>query len=103
MLVNKMEKAFNSLLISKVEKDYAWPDARSAHTFLAYEHYLVVFGGAGPFLRSIKMRMSYNDVFIFDCNTERWWTAPPQMTDEAHSSPTSKVEKPIRPLCKRMN
>lgn len=39
---------------------------------ISYENKLVIFGGAGPYINSIKMRLSYNDVHIFDPIKENW-------------------------------
>jgi Galactose oxidase, central domain len=43
---------------------------------IPYDKKLVVFGGAGGYLTAIKMRMSYNDVHIFDTDTETWLKEP---------------------------
>lgn len=42
------------------------PHARYSHTMLKYDRMLVLFGGAGAYLQTIKMRLSFNDVHIFD-------------------------------------
>lgn len=42
------------------------PNPRFAHTMCQYQNKLYVFGGAGPYINSIKMRLSYNDVQVFD-------------------------------------
>jgi hypothetical protein len=43
---------------------------------LPYDKKLVVFGGAGGYLPAIKMRMSYNDVHIYDTEEEMWLKEP---------------------------
>lgn len=52
------------------------PEARFCHTMLQYGRKLIVFGGAGSYLQSIKMRLSYNDVSIFDTDNEVWLNPP---------------------------
>lgn len=52
------------------------PHARYSHTMLAYDHKLVVFGGAGAYIPAIKMRLSFNDVHIFDTQSELWLKEP---------------------------
>ena len=37
-----------------------------------YDRKLFVFGGAGHYLSSIKMRMSFNDILVFDTINEEW-------------------------------
>lgn len=36
----------------------------------------MVFGGAGPYMPAIKMRVCYNDVHIFDTDSEKWLKEP---------------------------
>ena len=42
------------------------PDARTAHSLVAYRSNVVLFGGGGAFIPSIKLRMGYNDLWMFD-------------------------------------
>ena len=39
---------------------------------LAYDRKLVVFGGAGAYMQTVKMRLSFNDVHIYDTEGEQW-------------------------------
>jgi len=48
------------------------PSPRYSHTMIPYDKKLVIFGGAGGYLTAIKMRMGFNDVNIFDTETELW-------------------------------
>jgi hypothetical protein len=43
---------------------------------LSYEKQLVVFGGAGGYVTTIKMRLSFNDVHIYDTDLEQWLKQP---------------------------
>ena len=52
------------------------PEPRFAHTMIAYDKKLVVFGGAGNYMQSIKMRVSFNDLYIFDTRREEWIRVP---------------------------
>ena len=52
------------------------PHARFAHSMILYGRKLVIFGGAGPYISSIKMRLSFNDVQIFDTEKEIWLKEP---------------------------
>jgi N-acetylneuraminic acid mutarotase len=36
------------------------------------EQFLVIFGGASTYLKSIKMRLCLNDLHIFDVQDNRW-------------------------------
>lgn len=48
------------------------PHERLAHTMVAHEGKLFVFGGAGQYLSTVKTRLSFNDVNIFDTVKEEW-------------------------------
>lgn len=43
---------------------------------LPYDRQLVVFGGAGGYVTAIKMRLSFNDVQIYDTDLEQWLKPP---------------------------
>jgi len=38
----------------------------------AYNKRLYVFGGAGSYVNQIKMRLGYNDLYVFDTVSENW-------------------------------
>ena len=42
------------------------PDKRQNHTMIPYDDRLILFGGSGPYMPSVKMRVSYNDLWAFD-------------------------------------
>ena len=48
------------------------PDKRQNHTMIAYDNKLILFGGSGPYMPSVKMRASYNDLWSFNTTTEQW-------------------------------
>lgn len=49
------------------------PGGRYNHTMCAYaDRYLVVFGGAGQYLKSMSIRQCLSDLFIFDSQTKLW-------------------------------
>lgn len=52
------------------------PGPRYSHTMMAYDRKIIVFGGAGPYMPAIKMRVCYNDVHIFDTDSEQWLKEP---------------------------
>jgi len=37
-----------------------------------FEDKLVIFGGAGTYMNTIKMRLSFNDMFLFNTKKEKW-------------------------------
>jgi len=37
-----------------------------------YNKKLYVFGGAGPYIKQIKMRLGYNDVWLYDTRKDTW-------------------------------
>jgi hypothetical protein len=41
---------------------YGKPMERFSHTMVPFENKLVVFGGAGSYVKTIKMRLSFNDI-----------------------------------------
>lgn len=43
---------------------------------ITYQNKLVVFGGAGSYIQSIKMRLNYNDIQVFDTKKECWLEPP---------------------------
>ena len=56
--------------VVKYETGSRVPDKRQNHTLVAYDDRLILFGGSGPYMASVKMRASYNDVWTFD--TKKW-------------------------------
>lgn len=55
------------------------PSARFNHSMMNYNNrYLIVFGGAGTYLKSVKMRLCLNDLFFFDLNDCKWREIPEQ-------------------------
>lgn len=42
------------------------PDARTSHSLVAYRESVVLFGGAGEFVKSCSLRKGFNDLWIFD-------------------------------------
>ena len=52
------------------------PQPRYSHTMIPYDKKLIVFGGAGGYLTAIKMRMGFNDVNIYDTETQTWQKQP---------------------------
>ncbi len=53
-----------------------WPRARFAHSMVTYKNRLYIFGGAGPYIRQIKMRLGLNDLWIYDLALDKWIQAP---------------------------
>jgi N-acetylneuraminic acid mutarotase len=43
---------------------------------MVYDRKIVVFGGAGPYMQAIHMRMCYNDIHIYDTDQEKWLKEP---------------------------
>ena len=39
---------------------------RYAHAVSGYANFVVAFGGSGPYIEKIKIRMMYNDLIVFD-------------------------------------
>lgn len=52
------------------------PSERFSHSMVKYQDKLVVFGGAGQYIPSIKMRVGFNDIQIFDLSNELWMKEP---------------------------
>ena len=48
------------------------PDKRQNHTMVAHDDQLILFGGSGPYMPSVKMRASYNDLWSFDTRSRLW-------------------------------
>lgn len=49
-----------------------WPKVRSYHTINVFEENLVLFGGVGPKIENVPMRVGYNELMMFDINNETW-------------------------------
>lgn len=49
------------------------PSARSGHSAFVWKHYMIIFGGFFEALREAKW---YNDVCVFDLQTEEWMDVP---------------------------
>lgn len=39
---------------------------RHGHSFASFGSYVLMFGGVGPYLKSIHRKNSYNDLVIYD-------------------------------------
>ena len=48
------------------------PEGRFDHSIVSYDNQLFVFGGAGHYIKTLKRRICYNDMKIFDIASERW-------------------------------
>jgi len=53
------------------------PQARTNHSMCLLEKdKIVIFGGAGPYMPSVELRISYNDVQIYDTQKRCWLNVP---------------------------
>lgn len=43
---------------------------------MIYDKKIIVFGGAGTYMSAIRMRLCYNDIHIFDTESEQWLKEP---------------------------
>jgi N-acetylneuraminic acid mutarotase len=43
---------------------------------MVYDRKIVVFGGAGAYMPAIKTRLCYNDLQIFDTDSQQWLKEP---------------------------
>lgn len=48
------------------------PKPRTAHSLCAYRDQVVVFGGSGAFMEDIRMRESFNDLWLW-CTIKNKW------------------------------
>jgi hypothetical protein len=50
------------------------PPARTSHSLCAYRDSIALFGGSGAFIQEIGLRMSFNDLWIWDSKSpiKRW-------------------------------
>ena len=48
------------------------PEKRQNHTMVSYKDQLLLFGGSGPYMPSVKMRASFNDLWVFKTKDHRW-------------------------------
>ena len=50
------------------------PPARTSHSLCAYRDSIALFGGSGAFIQEIGLRMSFNDLWIWDskATSKRW-------------------------------
>lgn len=66
----------NKLRWRLISLPYNKPSERFNHSMIAYKNKLVLFGGAGSYIQSIKMRLNYNDIQVFDTQKECWLDPP---------------------------
>lgn len=59
MTMNRWEEA-------KTEASRVIPDPRVSHTMTSYNDKLILFGGAGAYLKNLHMMPSYNDIWELD-------------------------------------
>ena len=45
---------------------------RIGHSFVAFANFFVIFAGVGPYQREIHRKQSYNDMIIYDSNTNNF-------------------------------
>ena len=48
------------------------PEARIHHSMVNFDNNLALFGGGGAYMSKLKMRSSYNDIWVFDTRQLRW-------------------------------
>jgi hypothetical protein len=71
-------------IVASDNEIYDIPLARYGHTMDVYGDNLVIFGGAGAYNHTAKMRISYKDIRIFDTISSKW------ITDFDKSGPKAK-------------
>ncbi|CDW89123.1 kelch motif family protein [Stylonychia lemnae] len=59
-------KFFGKLFENEGEEGLGFPQRRFGNTLNLFQRQLVVFGGGGAYNSQAKMRLTYNDVFMFD-------------------------------------
>ena len=58
--------------IVKTENPFDKPSNRFAHTMNLYNDYLIIFGGAGAYSKSSKMRVCNREMHVFDLKAQKW-------------------------------
>ena len=48
------------------------PEPRIHHAVVSYNKTLALFGGGGEYMERLKMRSSFNDIWIFDARSLTW-------------------------------
>lgn len=48
------------------------PGPRTAAVMTRYGDKLILFGGSGPYIKHIRSRRAYYDIFLYDTAAKRW-------------------------------
>eukprot|EP00347_Sterkiella_histriomuscorum_P019403 403341758 len=71
--LDDMDDRFYAKLFENTgEEGINFPKKRYGHSLSLWQRQLVVFGGGGAYNQQAKMRLTYNDVFIFDIDKQHW-------------------------------
>jgi hypothetical protein len=62
------------------------PAARFGHSLNQYRNFLVLYGGAGTFNMEIKKRETFDELFLYDIEKDRWLDPVHHRNDETLSS-----------------
>lgn len=56
------------------KEDVELPDfaGRFGHSGCAFERYLVIFGGCGPYQKKLKKRQTYQGTIVYDTETQKY-------------------------------
>ena len=76
---------------------FTMPAPRFYHSLSKYKEYLVMFGGGGNYIAKIKKRESFNSLFLFDLNNEKW------INTEELSLASLATSEIVEPPAKRFN
>lgn len=67
------------------------PEGRTAHSLCSYRDCVVLFGGAAAFIKEIGLRMSFNDLWIWNsksCDSKKGW----RKISEKGSAPKKRMQ-----------
>lgn len=84
---------------AKTEASRVIPDPRVSHTMCTYNSKLILFGGAGAYLKNLHMMPSYNDIWELDTQFCKFHT---KQTFDTVSQTWTKLEGSGIPPKKRM-
>jgi len=67
---NKVEANSNDVVFSSYETHV--PSGRFYHTMNVWNNNLVIFGGAGEYIKRLKARETFNDLWLFNLIHQKW-------------------------------
>lgn len=89
-LWKKVEVKKNSIAHSTFESIV--PNGRFYHSMNIWKHNIIIFGGAGDYIKRLKARESFNDLWIFNISHWKWKNRSLNLSTKNPNIPQPRLE-----------